>query len=648
MKLIIFLLNLHIYVVFSSNEYFGNTSKHLFYFVQVTDIHITHFGHEDRMKQFEDFCNQIIKILIKPEVTIVSGDLVNNVGGLKYKHDRLFGTGQYEQEWNIYRNILDRTNVTQYTKWLDIKGNHDTFMDSNPDSPKSFFRVYSHQGHLHGGSYEYTLKTKDNDSYSFIGIDFCPKPGVGRPFNFFGSISNKEMQNLVRLSEQTKNSTSTILFGHYPLSYTYSYGLQQLMSHALVYLNGHLHSGIKQLYARHSTGLLELELGDWKRNRRFRLITIDSGILSFGDFRFNDPIYAIISNPKSARFKTSREPLIRLRESTHIRIVIFSYLPIVDVQISIDEQSMGSARQAIDHSNLFVLPWNASIYHDDNLHVISVRIRDQENNSITITHEFSLTLSTITSWNKSKILLTVHQPTFGLCFLTLSLFIYIALLLFFRYQAKRIPIHFNGRCLLWNRFRLRMTLLCSVDLIYFSLLAFVIYHFIGPWYIGYLTQDHIGAVFLWGILIKRTYLPPDIQVLSGNFQLYFIVFPYTHCLSSLCYYRYKQLESSTNLIKFYFSRCGRIFTIYILFVYTISFLMFWSFVMTASYRFGWILSPFGLILIAFAIFLYLHAHRLKCGDFKLLTSQSSTEIMNSNNSKVQMQIGEQQSVLKSR
>jgi len=40
------------------------------------------------------------------------------------------------------------------------------------------------------------------------------------------------------------------------------------MKYGIVYLNGHLHSGIKQLYLRHSNGLLELELGDWKRNRK--------------------------------------------------------------------------------------------------------------------------------------------------------------------------------------------------------------------------------------------------------------------------------------------------------------------------------------------------------------------------------------------
>lgn len=42
-------------------------------FNQVTDIHVTHLGNFDRMKQFEEFCNEIIKDLVKPSVTVVSG-----------------------------------------------------------------------------------------------------------------------------------------------------------------------------------------------------------------------------------------------------------------------------------------------------------------------------------------------------------------------------------------------------------------------------------------------------------------------------------------------------------------------------------------------------------------------------------------------
>ncbi len=49
---------------------------------------------------------------------------MNSVGGSLKPHFRMFKTAQYEEEWKIYRDILDRTNVTKYTKWLDIRGNH--------------------------------------------------------------------------------------------------------------------------------------------------------------------------------------------------------------------------------------------------------------------------------------------------------------------------------------------------------------------------------------------------------------------------------------------------------------------------------------------------------------------------------------------
>jgi hypothetical protein len=73
----IFLLNLNLSHSLISNEYLGNSGKHLFHFVHVTDIHITHYGNNDRMEQFEQFCNDIIKTLVKPKVTVVSGKQTN-------------------------------------------------------------------------------------------------------------------------------------------------------------------------------------------------------------------------------------------------------------------------------------------------------------------------------------------------------------------------------------------------------------------------------------------------------------------------------------------------------------------------------------------------------------------------------------------
>jgi len=63
-------------------------------------------------------------------------------------------------------------------------------MDADPVADRSFYRIYSNQGRLNKGSYAYTLTTDDQDTLSFIGIDMCPRPGAGRPFNFLGYISN--------------------------------------------------------------------------------------------------------------------------------------------------------------------------------------------------------------------------------------------------------------------------------------------------------------------------------------------------------------------------------------------------------------------------------------------------------------------------
>ncbi|CAF3329402.1 unnamed protein product [Rotaria sp. Silwood2] len=195
-------------------------------------------------------------------------NLINHIGDLTHNRHPEYVSRQFEQEWIIYQRILNRTNVTQYTAWLDMRGNHDVYMDPDSQSSKSLYRIYSHQGISHKASYQYTLTTNDNDTYSFVSIDMCQRPGVGAPLNFLGYISKEELKNIKKLSEQTRNSNTTIFFGHYPLSFTYSKGVNELMRHGIVYLNGHLHSSVKNLYARHSDGLLELELEDWKRNRR--------------------------------------------------------------------------------------------------------------------------------------------------------------------------------------------------------------------------------------------------------------------------------------------------------------------------------------------------------------------------------------------
>lgn len=65
----------------------------------------------------------------------------------------------------------------------------------------------------------------------------------------------------------------------------------------------------------------------------------------------------------------------------------------------------------------------------------------------------------------------------------------------------------------------RWTLLCSVDRMFYPLLALAIYHLVGPWCIGYLTDGKFGALFLWGTVIGGSYLLPDAQFLLGVVQV---------------------------------------------------------------------------------------------------------------------------------
>lgn len=151
---------------------------------------------------------------------------------------------------------------------------------------------------------------------------------------------------------------------------------------------------------------------------------------------------------------------------------------------------------------------------------------------------------------------------------------------------------------------------------------------LGPWFLGYLTEDQFGAIFLWGIVIDRSYLPPDAQVYLGNFQFFFLILPFTYTLSSTCFYRFERIQSTRQgKYRSFLNRCRHIYRIYVLFIFTMILMIFVSIGITVSYRLSWLISPFSFPLITFFIVLYIKAHRLQRGNFRL---QLSHEEENSN------------------
>merc|ERR1719189_127224 len=165
-------------------------------------------------------------------------------------------------------------------------------------------------------------------------MDATLAPGPKRPFNFFGSLSTYGLEEFQILMHQTRKSTDyQIVFAHYPTSCVLSPdpGLKSIVgqsSSTLAYLCGHLHTlnGLApNMYSTQPEGFLELELGDWKDNRIFRLMAIDQGQLTFMDLRHDEDrtSLAILTNPMDMKFVQPQDFSL-IKSSTHIRALVFT------------------------------------------------------------------------------------------------------------------------------------------------------------------------------------------------------------------------------------------------------------------------------------------------------------------------------------
>ncbi|CAG2183394.1 unnamed protein product, partial [Oppiella nova] len=125
--------------------------RHTFWFIQISDLHLSvHFGPK-RAPDLEQFCREYIDIM-KPSVVLATGDLTD-----ARTRDPM-GSRVFEEEWLMYWNALNKTNVTTKTIWLDIKGNHDNFNVYGWNSPNNFFQKYSIRGPNTTRSYRYSLR----------------------------------------------------------------------------------------------------------------------------------------------------------------------------------------------------------------------------------------------------------------------------------------------------------------------------------------------------------------------------------------------------------------------------------------------------------------------------------------------------------
>lgn len=313
----------------------------------------------------------------------------------------------------------------------------DNFNIKSINSQENYYRNFSVQGVLHARSY-LNIQEHNGVSVAFLGIDACPEPGLKRPFNFIGMLDVHEQQFVQKLKSEAETKADHIVwFAHYPTSCILclekdlpKMNLRQHIGStqkSQVFLCGHLHSMggfVPKMYTKQRKGYLELELGDWKDNRMYRIAAIDHGMFSFVDLKHNSWPAILVTNPKHAKYvMPGREPLDLMPESSFIRILVFSDVHIDSVKISFDQTSWEECRHV--EGPLYVYQWLPS-HFDKGVHILHINAVDEVGKEAYVEHPFSLDGTIVNFALLARVLLMLDAGTV-VSFLKSKIFLYFLL-----------------------------------------------------------------------------------------------------------------------------------------------------------------------------------------------------------------------------
>lgn len=172
-----------------------------------------------------------------------------------------------------------------------------------------------------------------------------------------------------------------------------------------------------------ATDSLELELADLKDHGTYRIVAVDHDLISFVDAelpldeirslpnpeplplddqghvqwpeKISTPPIILITNPKDGRYALlEKEPLKRIRKSSHIRFLIFSEQEPEDLQVSIfvDDRRHPFRVEFVGTREmpLWVSSWEPNDFYDLETHSLRVEVATKDGQKASSTVQFRI------------------------------------------------------------------------------------------------------------------------------------------------------------------------------------------------------------------------------------------------------------------
>lgn len=561
--------------------------------VQLSDLHFS-VHHPDRAADFKKLVGPALS-MIKPSLVLLTGDLTDGKSKdmLTMKQDKQ----EWLEYRNVMENVVTRSGLDKGV-FYDLRGNHDSFGVPFVGGSYDFFFNYSLNALLGrpGRVNSVTLQTEER-RHVFVGIDSSMAVGLRGPTNLFGHPTDKLLADVdSELSQWNSKPTkpvTKISFGHFPISFSAASESGKtlkgvFLNHSVsAYLCGHLHASFgKNLKRLHRSGnnlvqinvhgspsprqncspeappiqeFWEWEMGDWRKNRAMRIVAIDKGHVSFVDMDFKSGAKKTIvvpTFPLDSRMMWTMSSLHNYECQTteplplsDIRALVFSVSPIASVVARIYDSSPGELALVMedlmkkhedDKGVLYTAVWNYKAYEDPSAvrYWIQIEAIDKLGRStLSELRPFSVNGRTRElSWTWKEVMVMGCQwAAIYSFFLWISLgfsFLIILMIISLPVVVKK------WNSLLADRGFIKAGRVISelhrLNVVWFGMLAYVLYLVIFPWFSGHVFTDGGQRLYLTykGWIVKSPEMNgkvefagfPDVMVVVLP-HIFFVVVP---------------------------------------------------------------------------------------------------------------------------